>query len=372
MKSTAKVHLLPVGITNAYALDGGDGLVLIDTGIRTPENWDQLLHGFSGAGLRIEDVRSVLLTHAHYDHCGLAGQVRELTGAKILVHRDDLPLMSEDHGGWTAHYDNQRRLLAQHGVPELVLTWFDGRWRDRRKNWREDFRRQLPVFDRGGVFQPAAFDDLPQTDNHPAAAHETGNHDETPRWDLDPIPPDATFVDGDEFTLGNLRLRAIHTPGHTPGHTCFAMSDPALLFTGDHVLQRVVPAAGTFFRDGKLEHRVRGLPHYLRSLRDLRDLEVERVLPAHDEEIESLPKSVDRILRNYDRRTAHVRAAVESGAATAFEVLPRAFPSVRPAVLWAAMLETIGHLDLLEELGAITAEEADGLIRYRALAAAAR
>jgi glyoxylase-like metal-dependent hydrolase (beta-lactamase superfamily II) len=31
--------------------------------------------------------------------------------------------------------------------------------------------------------------------------------------------------------VGDLRLRAIHTPGHTPGSTCFLLDD--LLFSGD-------------------------------------------------------------------------------------------------------------------------------------------
>src|SRR5262249_312450 len=153
--------------------------------------------------------------------------------------------------------------------------------------------------------------------------------------------------------------QALHTPGHTPGHCCFLLHGPDLLFTGDHVLQRVVPAAGVFFREGRWDRRIRGLPDYLRSLRNLRDLRVERVVPAHYEEIESLPKTADRILRSYDRRTVIIRKAVENGAHTAFAALPHAFPTVRPSVLWATMLETIGHLDVLEELGIIAAEPAD-------------
>lgn len=57
-------------------------------------------------------------------------------------------------------------------------------------------------------------------------------------------PPYADHVvkDGDEVTLGNVRLRAIHTPGHTPEHLTWALFDetrsketPWLLFTGDFV-----------------------------------------------------------------------------------------------------------------------------------------
>jgi hydroxyacylglutathione hydrolase len=35
------------------------------------------------------------------------------------------------------------------------------------------------------------------------------------------------FDDGDEFELGTLRIRALHTPGHRPEHTAFALIDTA-------------------------------------------------------------------------------------------------------------------------------------------------
>ena len=47
------------------------------------------------------------------------------------------------------------------------------------------------------------------------------------------------FDDGDEFELGSLTIRALHTPGHRPEHTAFALIDrrrgdePWALLTGD-------------------------------------------------------------------------------------------------------------------------------------------
>lgn len=55
-------------------------------------------------------------------------------------------------------------------------------------------------------------------------------------------PPFADHVvrDGDEFTMGSLRIRALHTPGHTPEHVSWAVFDdarskdaPWMIFTGD-------------------------------------------------------------------------------------------------------------------------------------------
>ena len=44
---------------------------------------------------------------------------------------------------------------------------------------------------------------------------------------------DFTIPDDDVITVGELRLRTIHTPGHTPGSTCFLLEGKPVLFSGD-------------------------------------------------------------------------------------------------------------------------------------------
>jgi glyoxylase-like metal-dependent hydrolase (beta-lactamase superfamily II) len=44
---------------------------------------------------------------------------------------------------------------------------------------------------------------------------------------------DFTIPDDDVLTLGELALRAVHTPGHTPGSTCFLLEGHPVLFSGD-------------------------------------------------------------------------------------------------------------------------------------------
>ncbi len=46
------------------------------------------------------------------------------------------------------------------------------------------------------------------------------------------------IFDGDEFHIGNLRIQALHTPGHTLGHLSYVLyesnrSEPYMVFTGD-------------------------------------------------------------------------------------------------------------------------------------------
>jgi len=59
------------------------------------------------------------------------------------------------------------------------------------------------------------------------------HRDAKPGYDHEP------FGDGDEFSLGCLRVRALHTPGHRPEHTAFALidtrrgSEPWAVLSGD-------------------------------------------------------------------------------------------------------------------------------------------
>jgi hydroxyacylglutathione hydrolase len=46
-------------------------------------------------------------------------------------------------------------------------------------------------------------------------------------------PPEIYFKDGDSVTLGNLEIKALHTPGHTPGGLCFLIGK--YLFVGDTI-----------------------------------------------------------------------------------------------------------------------------------------
>ena len=49
-------------------------------------------------------------------------------------------------------------------------------------------------------------------------------------------PIDVQLSDGDEFKVGGLTVRAVHTPGHTAGHNCYWVPESGTLFTGDNVL----------------------------------------------------------------------------------------------------------------------------------------
>ncbi len=60
---------------------------------------------------------------------------------------------------------------------------------------------------------------------------------------------DKFVKDGDEFTIGNTKIKALTTPGHTEGGMCYLVEDK--LFSGDTLFQRSV--GRTDFPGGSFE-----------------------------------------------------------------------------------------------------------------------
>ena len=70
-----------------YLIDTGDGLILIDTAI--PESLYLLVDSIYRLGFKLTDIKKILLSHAHFDHCGAAGAMKKLTGAELYMSKED-------------------------------------------------------------------------------------------------------------------------------------------------------------------------------------------------------------------------------------------------------------------------------------------
>lgn len=70
-----------------YVVETSDGLALIDAGLESAH--DTLLDGMSALGLDVGRLKIILLTHAHGDHTMGAQRLRDETGAKVYIGRED-------------------------------------------------------------------------------------------------------------------------------------------------------------------------------------------------------------------------------------------------------------------------------------------
>jgi glyoxylase-like metal-dependent hydrolase (beta-lactamase superfamily II) len=84
-------NIIQVGVTNCYLLKSNKSNILIDTGYKGKAKI--ILDFLEKNEIIPESIKLIILTHAHYDHIGNASELKKITGAKILLHKKDLPLL---------------------------------------------------------------------------------------------------------------------------------------------------------------------------------------------------------------------------------------------------------------------------------------
>jgi glyoxylase-like metal-dependent hydrolase (beta-lactamase superfamily II) len=78
---------LRVGIANVFLLESPDGLALFDTGV--PGSQDAILQAIQTLGKTPQDLKHIVITHAHPDHIGSLAALQRLTPARTYIHPVD-------------------------------------------------------------------------------------------------------------------------------------------------------------------------------------------------------------------------------------------------------------------------------------------
>jgi glyoxylase-like metal-dependent hydrolase (beta-lactamase superfamily II) len=305
----------PIGFVLPYLFEVPGGCAIIDPGWDDPESEAALQSQMDGLGLSFRHVKQIIVTHVHPDHYGLAGRVREASGAPVIVHEQDIAQLRQ----------RAQRLSGD------IEGWFRG--------------YGLPQ-DETFVWQ---------------AAHGR-------RWHVD-TEPDRTMADGETLALGRFRLRVIWTPGHSAGHACFYLDDELLLLSGDHVLPTITPNISLW--PGSEDENP--LSDYLGSLRRLRGLQPRRVLPAHEYDFADLHARLDELEEHHEERLQQMIEAVKAGASTAYDIARAVrwsighYDNFNPGTRRAALTETVAHVRYLVGEGRLRSVAAeDGIARFAA------
>ena len=302
----------PIGYVLPYLFEVPGGCAIIDPGWNADESEEALRSQMAALGLSFGDVKQIIVTHVHPDHFGLAGKVREASGAPIYVHESDIQQLR-----WRADRDSSE-----------IESWFKG--------------YGLPESETS-VWQAAR----------------------NRRWQVD-TEPDRLIKDGESLKLGRFVLEVIWTPGHSAGHACFYMREEELLLSGDHVLPTISPNVSLW--PGSEDDP---LSDYLASLEKLRGLRPRRVLPAHEYDFEDLEGRLDELEEHHEDRLQQMVDAVKDGATTPYEIARAVrwsighFDNFDPGTRRAAVTETVAHVRYLVGVGRLLPfSEQDGISRF--------
>jgi glyoxylase-like metal-dependent hydrolase (beta-lactamase superfamily II) len=230
-------------------------------------------------------VKYIVLTHHHFDHTSGADQLREATGAQVTLHPQEAKFMRE----WDSNAPQDIE------IPEDMKEM---------REKVETFRKQ-------------------------SADTEV----------------DVLMNDGDEFTVGDLTLRVVHTPGHTLGSICVYIPQERALFTGDTAL-----GLGTVAISPP-PHGDMGL--YLQSLERLKTLDSTVMLPGHGIAVHVVPAKLQELIDHRLDRERQILKLIDKGKRTVKAMLSAIYSELDKRMLPAATRQIEAHLAKLEAEGRV-------------------
>lgn len=297
-----------IGPVNVFIIKR-DPITLIDTGVGTEDAYNALVMGLHAHGLAIHDIKVILVTHGHVDHVGQLARLVEVSGAEVFGHASVVP-HADPHEAERQSREFILEVFRNFGVPDDIVA--------ETKKARENFK---------GMSGPPRIDHV---------LHEG----------------DRAF----EFDV-------YHVPGHSSSDTLFVDRARSLAFTGDHVIKGVNPTP-LIRRDPKTGARVKSLLEFEQSLERTRALDLKTMYPGHGQVITEPEEVIGRVLQRHERRTEKVFAAVREKPSTPYEISRTLFPDLSSEHIYLALPTAVGHLDILETRGTVTAAEDYGQRRY--------
>ncbi len=310
----------PLENTNVYLIQGVKNCTLIDTGWGGETAFNSLSQQLAEVGVSFQDISQIIATHAHFDHYGLAGKIKQLSNAKIYMHHHDQEIFRTRYAVTEEFMHQSEQWFRINGVPATVPAAI-----------------RIPV---SGFGRPVL------------------------------VQPDILLNGNETITSGIFNLKVIWTPGHSPGHICLYEPVHQLLFAGDHILPVITPNVS-------LTPQSNGNPlgDFLKSLVTVRNLAVTLVLRAHETIFNNLSKRVDEILHHHEMRSEEILKALNHNELTAYELsnlitwMPELggvkFVDLMPPDKRSAVSETLAHLRAMSILHKITSVNQGSIVYYK-------
>ena len=321
--------VLPLGIhgipsVNGYLLvdDAGDTLVDCGIAVEDPEA-DQayddgtapLAAALTACGSSFDKLARLVITHAHIDHFGVAGEVVRRSDADLWMHTGTDRDLAKYEDPASA-VDRRTLMLADHGLYGEQLQEASVGLRD----W-------MPVMPSIGR-------------------------------------PTRLLDGGETFTAADRTWSVVPTPGHSPGHICLFAQGDRLLCSGDHLLKSISPPV-TFERGFERDP----MGSYLASLQTVQELAPALVLPGHGDTFSDGARRAASIERTKRRRLDTVLGLIDGTDRTVKDITTELFgPQPTGSRLHFAVAEVLAYLAYFEVRGKARRErDPAGIYHWRAL-----
>ena len=294
---------------NAYLFAHDKELALFDTGLNMAGSYEILKKDLTDAGLNINNIKHVFLTHAHTDHCSMAGHLQKNSGAKIYLSK----AAAEEYGHFRqpeATIKQLRKYYLQQGMSSHQIDLIIEEYK---------YIRDIII----------AFN------------------------------TDYYLKDNEVFEFGNWKFDVIFTPGHAAGHVCFFFREKGFLLAGDHILPFIAPILSPdIFNDN-----FRPLTAYLNSLNAIGNLPISTVYPGHGNPFVDLNERIAEIQKHHQKRKNIVLNHVDSQPRTTYDISHKMINSTLSDFdKFLILNETLIYLKELKAEGVISEDIVDNVL----------
>ena len=294
---------------NSYLIPDGRGFTLVDPGLHTPEAvqiWETVT---AEQGIAYSSIHTIVLTHQHPDHYGLAGWWQQRSGAPVRMSATARAYTSDLWGEAPAFPERLLALYAQHGMPPEQLSGI-----------REHLDRFVAL-----------------------------------------VSPQPQLVEtleaGETLKMGGFSWDVLEAPGHAAGHLCFYQREQKIMLCGDQVLPDITPNI-SLIPGGDDDP----LASFLNSLDELSRLPVEQAFPGHRDPFRDFSGRIAEIRSHHEQRLSDIADELKQPC-DGYEICQRLFGArvgTDSHNLRFAMAETLAHLRHLVRMGRLKEQGVPG------------
>lgn len=80
------IQIIKVGVDNCYIIKH-DSMILVDGGM--PGEINKFSKGLMDLGIDPKEIKAIIITHCHWDHIGCTKNIKDMTGAKVVVQKHE-------------------------------------------------------------------------------------------------------------------------------------------------------------------------------------------------------------------------------------------------------------------------------------------